>query len=68
MRKKMSNLLGFVDLICFKFFNIGNWSADINPENGHKWGPRGLHGSEFGMYLTTILSKIFFNPKDPNFG
>ena len=34
--KKMRYLPGFVDLICFKFFNIGNGKTDINPKNGHK--------------------------------
>ena len=44
MRQKMRYLPGFVDVICFKFFNIGNFSVDINPQNGHnsgqKWVPR----------------------------
>ena len=29
MRKKMGNLLGIVDHICFKIFNIGNLKVDI---------------------------------------
>ena len=29
--------------------------------------PGGTHGSEFGMYLTTILANIFVTPKGPQF-
>ena len=32
---------GFVDLICFKIFSIGDLVVDIKHKNGHKWGPRG---------------------------
>ena len=39
--KKMRYPRGFVDLIYFKLFNIGNGRTDINPKNGHKWGQLG---------------------------
>ena len=42
MRKKMRYLMGFVDLIYFKLFNIGNWRTDIKPKNGYKWGHMGF--------------------------
>ena len=29
--------------------------------------PGGPHGSEFGMYLSTILAKAFLSPKASNF-
>ena len=29
--------------------------------------PGGPHGSEFGMYLTTILSKVFYTQRIPIF-
>ena len=35
-KKEMRYLPGFVELICFKFFNIGDGRTDINPKNGHK--------------------------------
>ena len=41
IRKKMGYPTGFVDLIYFKFFNIGDWRTDINPKNAHIWGPKG---------------------------
>ena len=41
MRNKMRYLLGFVDLICFKIFNIGNLRVDIKHKSGDKWNPRG---------------------------
>ena len=40
--KKIRYLPGFVDLICFRIFNIGNLRVDINYKNGHKWSPRGF--------------------------
>ena len=40
MRKKMRCLLGFVDLICFKVFNIRILSAEIKHKNGHNSGQK----------------------------
>ena len=67
MRKKMRYLPGFVDLICFKIFNIGNLRVDIKHKNDHKWVPGGPPWPEFGMHLPTIQSNVFLHPKDPNF-
>ena len=64
MKKKMRYLPGFVDLICFKIFNIRNLRVDIKHTKIVRNGvPGGPHGSEFGMYLSTILSNIFLSPK-----
>ena len=64
MRKKMRYFPGFVDLMCFKIFNIGNLRVDLKDKNVHKRGPKGW--PEFGMYLTTISPNICLYPKDPN--
>ena len=40
-KKKMRSLPGFVDLICFTIFNIGNLRVDIKHKNDHKWDPWG---------------------------
>ena len=64
MRKKMRYLPGFLDLICFKIFNIGDLGVD---KKHKKHVPGGPPWPEFGMHLPTILSKVFLSPKDPDF-
>ena len=34
-RRKMGYLPGFIDLICFKVFNIGSFRVDIKHKNCH---------------------------------
>ena len=67
VRKKMRYLPGFVDLIYFKFFNIGELTADTKTQ---KWSYMGSYGviwgppwPEFGMCLSTISTNICLSPK-----
>ena len=46
---------------------IGHLRVDIKQENGHKCDHRGSPWVRTCMYLSTILSKVFLHPKDPNF-
>ena len=61
--KKMRYLPGFVDLIYFIFFNIGNLGADIKPKNCHKWGPRGSPHARIRYAPYFHIHKGFLSPK-----
>ena len=68
MRKKMRYLPGFVDLICFKIFNIRNLRVDMtHTKIVITQVPGGPPWPEFGMRLSTIPPKVFSCPKEVKF-
>ena len=64
---KIRYLPGFVDLICFKTFNIGNLRVDIKHRNGHKWNPRGSPWVRIWHVPYYYIPKHLFIPKGPQF-
>ena len=60
-------LPGFVDLICFKIFNIKNLSADIKHKIGHNSGPRGSPMARIWHAPSYHTPKRFSMPKGHQF-
>ena len=58
--KKDEIPLGICRPHMLQIFNIGNLRVDIKHKNVINGVPGGPHGSEFGMYLTTISPNIFY--------
>ena len=54
-------------LFLIKFPIVGVWGLTKNTKIVITRVPGGLPWPEFGMHLSTILSKICLHPKDPNF-
>ena len=61
--KKMRCIPGFIDVIYFKLFNIGNVGADIKHKNCYKWGPKGSpmariwHAPSYHIHKGFAMSK-----------
>ena len=66
-RKRGTREATFVDLICFKFFNLGDLGVDIKHKNGHNSGPRRSSITRIWHAPSYHTAKGFFMPKGIQF-